>query len=97
MSCPTFRLYGESEGEDVVLVYDIEEDTFHAMDAICSHEGGPLELGDIEEIDGERCLVCPWHGYEFRLTDGCSDSSGLQVSLTVGCFTSMSTTRLCLW
>ena len=29
----------------------------YAMDAICSHEGGPLEDGS---IDG-YCLVCPWH------------------------------------
>ena len=74
-----YRLYGEHEAEDVVLVYDIEEDQFHAMEAVCSHEGGPLDLGDIEDIDGERCLVCPWHRYEFKLTDGYSDSSGLQV------------------
>src|SRR5574338_1536972 len=29
----------------------------YAMDAVCSHEGGPLEDGSIEGY----CLVCPWH------------------------------------
>jgi ferredoxin-NADP reductase len=27
------------------------------MDAVCSHEGGPLEDGSIEGY----CLICPWH------------------------------------
>ncbi|XP_067942082.1 uncharacterized protein HI_0077-like isoform X2 [Watersipora subatra] len=72
------RLYGEHAGEDLVLIYDDQHDRFHALDAMCSHEGGPLDLGDIEEVDGRRCIVCPWHHYEFRLADGYSDSSGLQ-------------------
>ncbi|KAF6027537.1 hypothetical protein EB796_014152 [Bugula neritina] len=72
------RLYGDSEGEDIVLIYDDEEDSFHAMDAVCSHEGGPLNLGDIEDVGGDRCLVCPWHRYEFKLTDGYSETTGLQ-------------------
>jgi ferredoxin-NADP reductase/nitrite reductase/ring-hydroxylating ferredoxin subunit len=29
----------------------------YAMDAVCSHEGGPLEEGTIEGY----CLTCPWH------------------------------------
>jgi glycine betaine catabolism B len=29
----------------------------YAMDAVCSHEGGPLEDGSIEEYS----LICPWH------------------------------------
>lgn len=73
------RLYGESEAEDIVLVYDKEGDNFHAMDALCSHEGGPLDLGDIEEFSGSKCIVCPWHSYEFDLTTGYSQTTGLQV------------------
>ena len=34
----------------------------------CSHRGGPLHQG---EIDDEACTVtCPWHGSIFRLRDG---------------------------
>jgi nitrite reductase/ring-hydroxylating ferredoxin subunit/uncharacterized membrane protein len=32
----------------------------------CSHLGGPLHEGSLH--DG--CVVCPWHGSEFRLEDG---------------------------
>lgn len=38
-----------------------------AIGAVCSHYGGPLEDG---EVDGEGCVVCPWHGSRFRLVDG---------------------------
>jgi nitrite reductase/ring-hydroxylating ferredoxin subunit/uncharacterized membrane protein len=36
----------------------------------CSHLGGPLHQGRVV-IDGENaCVVCPWHGSTFRLSDG---------------------------
>lgn len=38
----------------------------YAMEAACSHLGGPLEDGALE--DG--CVVCPWHGSRFRLDNG---------------------------
>ena len=38
-----------------------------AIGAVCSHYGAPLEDG---ELDGEGCVVCPWHGSRFRLEDG---------------------------
>lgn len=34
----------------------------------CRHQGGPLGEGRI--LDG--CIVCPWHGYQYRPEDGCS-------------------------
>jgi nitrite reductase/ring-hydroxylating ferredoxin subunit/uncharacterized membrane protein len=49
---------------DLVLVRT--GDTVNAMHAVCAHAGGPLPQGTIE--DG--CLVCPWHGARYRLTDG---------------------------
>jgi nitrite reductase/ring-hydroxylating ferredoxin subunit/uncharacterized membrane protein len=49
---------------DLVLVR--VGDTVQAMHAVCAHAGGPLAEGAVE--DG--CLVCPWHGSRFRLTDG---------------------------
>ncbi|HVV21624.1 MAG TPA: Rieske (2Fe-2S) protein [Pseudonocardiaceae bacterium] len=36
----------------------------------CSHMAGPLHQGEIVERDGDRCVVCPWHGSVFRLADG---------------------------
>ncbi|XP_041460558.1 uncharacterized protein LOC121411775 [Lytechinus variegatus] len=64
------------DGEDVVLVY-LPPDRFYAMDVSCPHAGGPLDMGDIEEIGGHTCLVCPWHDYDFRLDNG-ESTSGLK-------------------
>jgi len=36
----------------------------------CGHHTGPLSEGERVEIDGELCVVCPWHGSTFRLSDG---------------------------
>jgi nitrite reductase/ring-hydroxylating ferredoxin subunit/uncharacterized membrane protein len=40
--------------------------TIYAMHNVCAHAGGPLADGTV--VDG--CVVCPWHGSRFRLTDG---------------------------
>ena len=36
----------------------------------CAHLGGPLHQGRIVAGDGSGCVVCPWHGSTFRLSDG---------------------------
>ena len=38
----------------------------HAIGAVCSHAGGPLEEG---KLDGD-VVTCPWHGSKFRFSDG---------------------------
>ena len=35
---------------------------------LCAHQHGPIGEGRI--IDG--CVTCPWHGYQYRLEDGCA-------------------------
>lgn len=37
---------------------------FYAMDSVCSHEGGPLEEGTLED----HTLTCPWHQGKFDIT-----------------------------
>jgi nitrite reductase/ring-hydroxylating ferredoxin subunit len=37
-----------------------------AVTNVCVHQNGPLGEGRV--IAG--CIVCPWHGYEYRLEDG---------------------------
>ena len=54
----------EVAGQQVVLAGAPGQ--LHAMGATCSHYGGPLDQGSAE---GD-CLVCPWHGSRFRLSDG---------------------------
>src|SRR5580704_11314116 len=39
-----------------------------ALTNLCAHQNGPLGEGAI--IDG--CVTCPWHGYQYRLEDGCA-------------------------
>ena len=39
-----------------------------AVTNLCAHQNGPLGEGRI--ING--CITCPWHGYEYRLADGCA-------------------------
>jgi nitrite reductase/ring-hydroxylating ferredoxin subunit/uncharacterized membrane protein len=54
----------EVAGQAVVLV--AVSGQLHAIGATCSHYGAPLDEGTVE---GD-CLVCPWHGSRFRLSDG---------------------------
>jgi nitrite reductase/ring-hydroxylating ferredoxin subunit/DMSO/TMAO reductase YedYZ heme-binding membrane subunit len=46
------------------------ENRLSAISNACAHQNGPLGEGRI--IDG--CVTCPWHGFQFRLADGCSPS-----------------------
>ena len=39
-----------------------------AISNVCRHQNGPLGEGKI--VDG--CVVCPWHGYQYRPHDGTS-------------------------
>jgi nitrite reductase/ring-hydroxylating ferredoxin subunit len=36
----------------------------------CSHLSGPLYEGRVEQVRGDQCLVCPWHGSAFDLDSG---------------------------
>ncbi|MDQ1697344.1 MAG: hypothetical protein QOJ03_2697 [Frankiaceae bacterium] len=36
----------------------------------CSHLSGPLADGEFSIERGQGCIVCPWHGSTFRLSDG---------------------------
>jgi nitrite reductase/ring-hydroxylating ferredoxin subunit len=51
---------------DLSLVLYRSGGTVRALDSVCSHMGGPLDEGTVE--DG--CIICPWHGSTFRLADG---------------------------
>ena len=39
-----------------------------ALTNLCAHQNGPIGEGRI--IDG--CVTCPWHGWQYRLSDGCA-------------------------
>lgn len=49
----------------IVALYNVGG-TFHALDGICPHQGGPLGKGALA-----GCIVtCPWHGFQFDVTTG---------------------------
>lgn len=54
----------EAEGVQILLYRTSGE--IYAMDATCSHMGGPLGEGTFSE----DCVTCPWHGSTFRFADG---------------------------
>ena len=53
-------------GGAAILLYRTGEQ-IRAIGSRCSHAGGPLQEGKIED---DRCVQCPWHGSVFRLDDG---------------------------
>lgn len=60
-----------------VLLFRVIDDIY-AIDAVCSHAGGPLEEGT---VDG-TCITCPWHQSVFDMRDGsvvhCPATTGQQ-------------------
>lgn len=69
------RLMYSSLGHDSDVCLFYVKGEFFAMDARCSHSGGPLCEGDIEEADGVLQVFCPWHDYDFDLRTGTSGTS----------------------
>ncbi|MWA04095.1 Rieske 2Fe-2S domain-containing protein [Actinomadura sp. LD22] len=54
----------EADGVRIMLYRADRE--IYALNATCTHMGGPLDEGTI--ADG--CVTCPWHDSTFRLSDG---------------------------
>ncbi|MCI0650638.1 MAG: non-heme iron oxygenase ferredoxin subunit [Planctomycetes bacterium] len=44
--------------------------TCYALDGTCTHAGGPLGEGSLEDDH----VVCPWHGARFCVKTGVSDN-----------------------
>jgi nitrite reductase (NADH) small subunit len=55
-----------SIGEFKIVLFRQRDGTVFATEAACPHRGGPLADGLI----GGGVVVCPLHGYRFRLADG---------------------------
>ena len=54
-------------GAESVAIFR-HDGTLSAVTNRCAHQNGPLGEGAV--IDG--CITCPWHGYQYRLADGCA-------------------------
>jgi nitrite reductase/ring-hydroxylating ferredoxin subunit/DMSO/TMAO reductase YedYZ heme-binding membrane subunit len=60
------RIVAAPGGERIAVFRDGVQ--IGALINLCAHQHGPLGEGRI--IDG--CVTCPWHGYQYRLSDGCA-------------------------
>ncbi len=52
-------------GERILALYHVDGE-FYALDGICPHAGGPLGQGILQG----QIVTCPWHGWQFDVTDG---------------------------
>lgn len=52
------------EGKKIAL-FNING-SFYAIDDTCTHRGGPLSEGNVEEFK----VTCPWHGAKFDVRTG---------------------------
>jgi len=67
----------EAGGRTIALFHS--DGQFYAIDNACKHRGGPLGEG---EVYGTR-VVCPWHGWEYDFSTGCSVDDP---SMKLACF-----------
>jgi nitrite reductase (NADH) small subunit len=49
----------------IVALFNVDG-TYHAMDGVCPHAGGPLGEGVLRG----SVVTCPWHGWQFDVTTG---------------------------
>ena len=52
-------------GDQVLALFNVEG-TFHALDGVCPHAGGPLGAGALRG----SVITCPWHGWQFDVASG---------------------------
>jgi nitrite reductase/ring-hydroxylating ferredoxin subunit len=60
------RIVVAANGERIAVFRDGNQ--VGALTNVCAHQNGPIGEGRI--VNG--CVTCPWHGYEYRLEDGCA-------------------------
>ncbi len=56
--------------DDVPILLYRDGQRVTALIERCAHETGPLGEGEIVGTGADACVVCPWHGSTFRLSDG---------------------------
>jgi nitrite reductase/ring-hydroxylating ferredoxin subunit len=79
------RVIADVAGREIAVFHTNGE--FHALSNYCTHQGGPacegllsgtLEVGEDDELvwrREDRIVACPWHGWEFDVTDGSHTAS----------------------
>lgn len=67
----------EAAGKTLAL-FNIDG-TYYAIDNTCSHRGGPLGEGDLED----RVVTCPWHAWQWDVVTGANVNNP---AVKVACF-----------
>ena len=62
---PIGKMKSVAVGDNKILVANVEG-KLYAMRAICHHENGPLDEGELDHNQ----IVCPWHGAIWDVTTG---------------------------
>ncbi len=62
---PPGKIYEFQVAGQAVAIANLDG-TFHAINNICAHEGGPLGEG---ELNGTT-VTCPWHMWQYDITTG---------------------------
>jgi nitrite reductase/ring-hydroxylating ferredoxin subunit len=84
----------EASGREIGVIND--EGRLHALRNVCPHHGAPLCRGRVagfmrlsrpyeydysgDDVE-DRVVLCPWHGYKFRLSDGRCTAVGERMSV----------------
>ncbi|RLS34546.1 MAG: Rieske (2Fe-2S) protein [Planctomycetota bacterium] len=63
--CPPGSSLERIVGDRIVALCNVDG-TWHAIDGLCSHQGGPLGSGSL----CGTLLRCPWHGWQFDVVTG---------------------------
>lgn len=64
--------------ESLVVAIFRSDEGWRAIDGMCAHQGGPIAQGS---LDGD-CVTCPWHGWQYKLTNGCNLLTGNKMLAT---------------
>src|SRR5688572_12131518 len=84
----------EASGREIGVIND--EGRLHALRNTCPHHGAPLCRGRVagfmrvarpyeydysgDDVE-DRVVLCPWHGYKFRLSDGSCTAVGERMAV----------------
>ncbi len=52
-------------GDQLVVLFHASG-TFYCLDDVCTHDGGPLSDGELQDL----AIACPRHGAKFDIRDG---------------------------
>ena len=69
---PEILIFFKYNNQETVNVNRVTHDWNKMLMILCFIAGGPLHLGDIEELGEAKipCIVCPWHSWKYSLSTG---------------------------